>query len=70
MTQPYDTYQELIQNIRKVADGKTGETIGLSQDEYDMYISYTYPVTTENPNPLIPDVIEFEGNTLQVTPQE
>lgn len=65
MTQPFDTYQELVQNIRKARGDKTGVVIGLSQDEYDMYISYTYPVTDEDKNPTIPDVVEFEGCTLQ-----
>lgn len=66
MTQPFDTYQELIQTIRRAKGDKTGVVIGLSQPEYDMYISYTYPVTEQDPTPTVPAVIEFDGCTLQV----
>ena len=65
-TQPFDTYQELIYSLLKrvgIVDDKQ-DIIPVSKDEMEMYKSYTWPQTKENPNPVYPETIKYKDYIL------
>ena len=65
-TQPFDTYQELIHSLLKrvgIVDDRK-DIIPVSKNEMEMYKSYTWPQTKENPNPIYPEISAYKDYTL------
>lgn len=67
MTQfPYETFNELTDRLKRGIESNEDGIIHVSQEEMDMYTSYAYPKTEEEPTPEVPENVTFQGFTLRV----
>lgn len=67
MTQlPFETFNELTDHLKRGIESNEDGIIYVTQDEMDMYTSYAYPKTEEDPNPIVPENVTFQGFTLRV----